>query len=338
VKQKPEESIRIYAAGLILKQLDILTAEFIQIRQPRDIEAVHRMRVSSRRMRANLEVFQDCLPTKRGAIWQAAIRDLTRALGDARDTDVQIDSINHIYKELQDPINRPGIRRLLLRLKQQRVRLQEKLINRLDAYETSGVSEEMNAAFTGLSARNLEVYLYTPELYKRSFDRIQSAHSAFLSYEEKIQDPANITDLHAMRIAGKNLRYVMECFAPIYSNQLKTPLTIMKTAQELLGNIHDCDVWILQLPDFLEREHKKTLSYFGRDRSSEKLRPGIEFLQGMKQKCREEMYTEFIAKWDQWKSEKVWDGLFHVLQVPFFNEQGMTPLSLIEQMRNGGNQ
>ncbi len=66
MKQKPEESIRIYAAGLILKQLDALSAELIQVKKPRDIEAVHRMRVASRRMRAMLDVFQDCLPTKRG--------------------------------------------------------------------------------------------------------------------------------------------------------------------------------------------------------------------------------------------------------------------------------
>ncbi len=224
---------------------------------------------------------------KTGVIWQTAIRDLTGALGAARDTDVQLDSVNRIYKELPDPAFRSGIRRLLLRLKQRRLKLQEKLIQRLDEYERSGISEEMNAAFSGRKARNLEVYLFTPELYKRSFDRIQAAHADFMSFEEKIKDPANIKDLHAMRIAGKNLRYVMECFAPIYSNQLKNPLSIMKTAQELLGNIHDCDFWIMQLPDFLENEHNKTLAYFGRDHSTEKFEPGIQLLSRFKTKKQE---------------------------------------------------
>ena len=67
MKRKPEESIRIYAAGLILQQLESLAAEINGVKKARDIEYVHRMRVSTRRLRAILEVFEDCLPAKRGA-------------------------------------------------------------------------------------------------------------------------------------------------------------------------------------------------------------------------------------------------------------------------------
>ncbi len=338
MKQKPEESIRIYAANLLLHQLDILTSEMAGVRKPRDIEAVHRMRVSSRRMRAILEVFQDCLPTRRGIIWQKSIRNLTGALGAARDTDVQIASITQILKDLPDPAFRPGIRRLLLRLKQRRARIQSRLLTRLDEYETSGVSEEMKAAFNGAIVRGSDVYLYTPELYKRSFDKIHSSFLSFNSYENKIQNPANISDLHAMRIAGKNLRYVMECFSSLYSNELKNSLTVMRTAQELLGNIHDCDVWIIELPGFLENEQKKTLAYFGRDRYAGRFEPGIQHLLSLKQQYRDSFYRTFIEYWDQWKMDKVWESLFQVLQVPFFNEKEIMPLSLIEQVRNGGNQ
>ncbi len=150
---------------------------------------------------------------------QKSIRNLTGALGAARDTDVQIASITQILKDLPDPAFRPGIRRLLLRLKQRRARIQSRLLTRLDEYETSGVSEEMKAAFNGAIVRGSDVYLYTPELYKRSFDKIHSSFLSFNSYENKIQNPANISDLHAMRIAGKNLRYVMECFSSLYSNE-----------------------------------------------------------------------------------------------------------------------
>lgn len=338
MKQKPEESIRIYAASLVLKQLDVLSAELNQVRKPKDIEAVHRMRVASRRMRAILDVFQDCLPAKRRTLWISEVRNLTRALGAARDADVQIESVNGILGELDDPLHRPGIRRLLLRLKQKREKLQVKLDSRLDEYEASGVSEEMSAAFTGYAARNLEVYLYTPDLYKRSFDRIQAAYQEFVSFEEKVQDPANVEDLHAMRIAGKNLRYVMECFASIYSTQLKNQLSVMKIAQELLGNIHDNDVWIMQLPGFLESEKKRTIAYFGRDRHSERFQPGIQYLLDLNTKNRENLYVEFINKWDVWKNEKVWESLFQVLQVPFMNEKEITPLALIEQLRDGGTQ
>jgi hypothetical protein len=44
VKQKPEDSIRIFSAGLLLNQIDILMAEIDGVRAAKDIEAVHKTR------------------------------------------------------------------------------------------------------------------------------------------------------------------------------------------------------------------------------------------------------------------------------------------------------
>jgi hypothetical protein len=59
-------------------------------------------------------------------------------------------------------------------------------------------------------------------------------------------DPTEVTALHDMRIAAKRLRYVLEvtaetCFGPYAETALKRT----KELQDLLGEIHDCDV---QLP------------------------------------------------------------------------------------------
>jgi CHAD domain-containing protein len=338
VKRKPEESIRIYAAVLVLQQLESLAAEINGVKKARDIEYVHRMRVSTRRLRAILEVFDDCLPSKRGADWQQKVKGITKALGAARDTDVQIDSIVEIYKNLPDPVLRPGIRRLILRLKQRRTRLQVELLASISELESSGLLEEMQAAFMSYSARNSEVYLYTPELYKRSFEKIIGARQEFSSYESAIQDPLNIKELHAMRIAGKNFRYILECFAPIYSNSLKEPISTMKNAQDLLGNIHDCDIWSIELPKFLEKEHKRTVDYFGRDRNEERFKIGIQYLLDLKKQSRDLNYQNFLQKWEKWKADNIWEELVRTLQVPFFQDKDITPLSLITKMRNGGQQ
>jgi CHAD domain-containing protein len=338
VKQKPEESIRIYSAGLLLKQLEILSTEISGVRSMRDIEAVHQTRVSSRRIRAILDVFQDCLPTKRGEIWQKQIRRLTGALGAARDTDVQIITVNSFLPNLPDPGMKPGIRRLLLRLKQNRLKSQETLLTRLDEFGTSGVLEEMRAANHGLMSKNIHAYLYTPLLYKRSFETIHEAYDLFISYDDKIMDPANIKELHAMRVAGKNFRYTLECFTSLYSHELKQHLGIMKTAQELLGSIHDCDAWIMYLPGFIEKEEHKTITYFGRDRYSGRFEPGIKYLLESQKQNRETLFNSFIEKWNQWKTENIWDSLFQLLQVPFFAEKDIMSLSLIKQVKNGGAQ
>lgn len=338
MKQKPEESIRIYSAGLLLTQIEILLAEIDGVRAAKDIEAVHKTRVSSRRTRAILDVFQDCLPAKRGGLWLEMVRRLTGALGAARDTDVQTVTVQTIMNDLPDPEMRAGFRRLLLRLNLRRQNLQARVVSRLDEFETSGVAEEIRAACAGLISRSQSVYLYTPELYRRSFESIRDNFEKFKSYEERILDPANIEDLHAMRIAGKNLRYTMECFSSIYSHELKQHLGIMKSAQETLGSIHDCDVWIAELPRFLEKERDLTIAYFGRDRYAGRFEPGIQYLLENRTKNRKALYDAFLENWNHWKNEAKWDSLFQLLQVPFFAEKEIMPLSLIEQVKNGGEQ
>jgi hypothetical protein len=66
------------------------------------------------------------------------------------------------------------------------------------------------------------------------------------SFIPRALEPGEVTALHDMRIAAKRLRYVLEvtadvCFGPYAETALKRT----KELQDLLGEIHDCDV---QLP------------------------------------------------------------------------------------------
>ena len=72
------------------------------------------------------------------------------------------------------------------------------------------------------------------------------------SFTPRALDPEEVVALHDMRIAAKRLRYILEvtadtCFGPY----AKTALKRIKDLQDLLGEIHDCDV---QLPRVVERE------------------------------------------------------------------------------------
>ena len=57
-------------------------------------------------------------------MWRREIKGVTKALGDARDADVQIDFLKRWAGEERDAEYLPGIERLLLRLNQHRERLQ----------------------------------------------------------------------------------------------------------------------------------------------------------------------------------------------------------------------
>jgi CHAD domain-containing protein len=60
-----------------------------------------------------------------------------------------------------------------------------------------------------------------------------------LDLADKAQDPTRVQALHDLRIAAKRLRYVLELTGPA------EPVKQLKQLQDVLGEIHDCDV---QLP------------------------------------------------------------------------------------------
>jgi CHAD domain-containing protein len=72
------------------------------------------------------------------------------------------------------------------------------------------------------------------------------------SFMPKAADPDEVVALHDMRIAAKRLRYVLEvtgeCFGPYASSAVK----MVKDLQDLLGEIHDCDVQLPEVAAFLE--------------------------------------------------------------------------------------
>ena len=64
------------------------------VRAGNDVEAVHDLRVATRRLRAVLSVLQPAFPGKPLKRFEKNIADLTDHLGDARDTDVFIEFLD----------------------------------------------------------------------------------------------------------------------------------------------------------------------------------------------------------------------------------------------------
>jgi CHAD domain-containing protein len=63
-----------------------------------------------------------------------------------------------------------------------------------------------------------------------------------LSFGAAVQDPDEVEALHDQRIAAKRLRYLLELFHPLFGDYASTAAKRAKELQDLLGEIHDCDV------------------------------------------------------------------------------------------------
>jgi hypothetical protein len=64
-------------------------------------------------------------------------------------------------------------------------------------------------------------------------------------------DPDEVVALHDMRIAAKRLRYVLEVTGACFGPYADTAVRLVKELQDLLGEIHDCDVQLPEVAEFL---------------------------------------------------------------------------------------
>jgi len=73
------------------------------------------------------------------------------------------------------------------------------------------------------------------------------------SFAPRALDPNEVDALHDMRIAAKRLRYVLEINEPALGPPARQGAKTAKKLQDLLGDIHDCDVMLPRVHAHTER-------------------------------------------------------------------------------------
>jgi len=305
-------------------RLEAFETEMEGVRQAKDIENIHRMRVASRRLRAALPLFEDCFPKKPYNRWMGEIANITRALGEARDADVQIAflqkqirkksslwKLQHPDIKVQEFPENPALRYLLSELKKRRAALQTRVISALDALEKSRVIPEMKTCFSAI--RNTQphapvkalMFGISPVAALRIYSRLET----FLGFETWVSHPEAVAEHHATRIAAKKLRYTMELFGPVYRLGLKKPIGRVKKIQEILGDIHDCDVWIDTITRLLLRERSRLRSDNCEKRPDTATLASLKIVLREREKERLTLYRNFVRNWESQKRLETWNDL-----------------------------
>ncbi len=109
---------------MLEERVDKLLAWTDEVLRNEDIEAVHKMRVATRRLRATLDAFESCCEPKRFKKTYRHIKKIADLLGDARDTDVMLLGLQ-VQLEQALPEERAGIKWLIQRLNVYRQRKQQ---------------------------------------------------------------------------------------------------------------------------------------------------------------------------------------------------------------------
>ncbi len=324
------EAVCVYGSKIINMHVLAMHAEIAGVMEAKDIEYIHRMRVASRRLRSALAIFEGCFSRKDFKSYSRDVRDVTRSLGTARDLDVQLAVLENIFPIFSDPKLAPGMRRLELRLKQQRADAQKDVLTAIKTLQADDTL--VNLAKWAASFREMSegVYLFSPALYELAFSGINARLKEFLDHADYVLDERNVTELHNMRISAKRLRYTMEAFADLYGANLKPFINQTRKFQDILGDIHDADVWGEMIPHFIQEEKERISIYFGNDRPLKRLLPGLEAFRVNRIDKRKADYQQFLSLWAKAEEIQLWDELLKLINAPLDLEVVMRTLQQLE--------
>ncbi len=223
-----------------------------------DIEALHQMRVATRRMRAAFRIFGPYYEAEAIAPYLEGLKQTGRALGAVRDLDVFRATVQAYLDNLPES-QRDSLDDLLALLERQRDAARAQMLAHLDGnqyrcfvdqfgtfVETFGMGS-LGADPGGNDPRPYRVRHVAPVTIYQRLANVRA-------YDEWvcIPDPPPAR-LHALRIACKRLRYTLEFFQEVLGPDTGTIIEEVVAMQDHLGALQDTVVASSILRDYLCR-------------------------------------------------------------------------------------
>jgi len=267
-----------------------------------DPEGVHSMRVASRRLRSALRDFTPYLRKRPLAPVLKQLKDIADALGEVRDQDVAIISlekmVTHAPSEFSATLNqfidtKRAIRdrsreELKLTLEQTELKqLESQFIASVD--EATAIRDHSKPQITFQEMSRVVILARLKELEKLSIGLFQ---------------PSEIEILHDMRIAAKRLRYAIELFQQCWRRSIAGYAKRTARIQTALGDVHDCDVWMESVGQAIisakkQKQHDQIAA--------------LMWLLSHLTKVRTKHLRAAFSRWREWETQEVSDKLRAVL-------------------------
>jgi CHAD domain-containing protein len=262
--------------------------EETQTQIDRDPEAVHHLRVATRRARAALDIFDDFLPKIIAKKTHRFLRKLRHAAGDVRDWDVFLLDL-HARRGAKNRYLGPALDLVSGLALTEREAARDALLgsSQCQTFSFERLANKALAALQaprGKRARRLSG-LAIPLLRKR-----------IRSLEETVGAGSDdLAHFHRMRIEAKHLRYAMEFFGDCFRKEFKEDVyPLVEAMQECLGQIHDSDVAIRRL-DHWQQSVEAT---FNGD--WKRYQPGFQLLTKALKATISRERRKFKSCWQRW--------------------------------------
>jgi len=216
------------------QNLDKLREDESMIRKDGDLEGVHLMRTSCRRLRATVKYLGDHLGREERRAIQLGLRSLMTALGTVRDLDVLRAAVRGV-----DALDSAEAEGLGEEIEERLAEADGEMQRALDGEEYREILNRLELAVRG-AAGGESLTLHGPA-------RILDALAGVMRLKPDDWAGAPEESLHDLRKAVKKLRYALEAFGPAYGRPVERQIERCRELQESLGVLQDAAVFATHL-------------------------------------------------------------------------------------------
>ena len=247
----PDAPVHNSARQLLQFTLSVMRANEEGIKNNLDTEFLHDYRVAIRRTRSILKLLKGVFEPEDTLYYLNLFRDIGQRTNELRDQDVSLLRQSSWYQCLP-PFLRPSLKLFFTDIAASRKKLHRQFCRYLasDAYQS--FLDEWDAFIHRQSIPDFEhcpnASLSTKDI---ALDTIKKAWKKVIRHGRQVSEETTDSELHALRIDCKKLRYLLEFFSSIFSHKSAAP--VIRQLKELQDNLGDFVDFSVQLHFLRER-------------------------------------------------------------------------------------
>jgi CHAD domain-containing protein len=217
---------------------------FLQLARSRETfeaEAIHDLRVATRRLREGIALFDLCFRKRQFVPLRRELKRLTDMLGAIRNTDEALLFFSPLAKGDGERGAAAGL--IAMTLTEERHREQGRLKKELKKIDPGAIPGRIGEICSNPRIFNPNaVGLFQP-VADYLLQALAVRETAMLELLHGARQEENVAAQHRLRIAVKRFRYRLEFLAPLAGDGYRAVYRAVKGYQEILGKMHDLDVF-----------------------------------------------------------------------------------------------
>ena len=236
----PDDTMAEAGRIILLRDFMIMLAHEAGAQSGADIEDVHEMRVSTRRMRSALRLLEPYYKDGVARKFRRSLSDIADVLGDIRDRDVLLDDMTRYLPALNEA-QQAELRSVMQLIEGEREAERADLHSLVDKRRYARFIERYHAflATPGAEVVSRPQNVVAPTLVRHVLPTVIYEHLGIVRAYDSVIETAPAPTLHQLRIEFKRLRYAITIFEEVLGTGARAYLKELKTVQDHLGRIQD---------------------------------------------------------------------------------------------------